>query len=129
MQEHRALAIIKPTKNMTGEYSCRVESYATHHGDDTRSQYLQMIVPETNFYLNVDAPFGGSGNNLSVECTAKDIYPEPQLKILYVFLLFLPDCFNLCFFLHIYRTIYYHFICVNLSIVGQFSYHLDNTFY
>lgn len=83
MQRHRALAIIKPMKNMTGEYSCRVGSL--NSADDIRSQYLQMIVPETHFYLNVRKPFEGAGNNLSVECTAKNIYPEPKLTISYVF--------------------------------------------
>lgn len=84
MQQHRALAIMNPMKNMTGNYTCYVESYADE-GYDSRIQYLQMIVPETHFYLNVRKPFEGAGNNLSVECTAKNIYPEPQLKILYVF--------------------------------------------
>lgn len=68
---------------MTGEYLCKVETF--QGDDDARAQYLQMIVPETHFYLNVRKPFEGAGNNLSVECTAKNIYPEPQLKILYVF--------------------------------------------
>lgn len=79
MQRHRALAIIKPMKNMTGDYSCRVGSF--NKADDIRSQYLQMIVPETHFYLSVRKPFEGAGNNLSVECTAKNIYPEPILTI------------------------------------------------
>lgn len=85
MQRHRALAIIKPMKNMTGEYSCHIGSLAIGSLDDVRSQYVQMIVPETYFYLNVSKPFEGAGNNLSVECMAKNIFPEPQLKISYVF--------------------------------------------
>lgn len=89
MQRSCALAIIKPMKNMTGEYSCKVESYQDY---DSRAQYLQMIVPETHFYLNVHQPSEGTG----IECTVENIYPEPQLKILYV----LP-------FAHLYSFIVY----------------------
>lgn len=79
MQRHRALAIIKPMKNMTGKYSCQVGSW--NKDDDVRAQYLQMIVPETHLYLSV-IQHEGAGNNLSVQCTAKNIYPEPKLTIL-----------------------------------------------
>lgn len=91
MQRHRALAIIKPMKNMTGEYSCQVGSYTN---EDRRVQHLQMIVPETHFYLNVGKPFGNGGNNLSIECAAKNIYPEPKLTILYVFQSFFRNPFS-----------------------------------
>lgn len=83
MQRHRALAIIKPMKNMTGEYSCNVGSYTTDH---TVSQHLQMIVPETDLKLSVDEQFDNERGEdaLSIQCIAKNIYPEPKLTILYV---------------------------------------------
>lgn len=82
MQRHRALAIIKPMKNMTGEYTCQVGSYKT---DDKRVKYLQMIVPESDLKLKIDElPDSEVGDELSIECIAKNIYPEPKLTILYV---------------------------------------------
>lgn len=64
---------------MTGEFRCQVESYQI---EDSRTQYLQMIVPETDFDLSVEK--SDFGDSLNVVCSAKNIYPEPQLKILYV---------------------------------------------
>ncbi|XP_031622373.1 uncharacterized protein LOC116340193 [Contarinia nasturtii] len=78
LQRHRALAIIKPMKNMTGEYTCEIGSYKN---DDKRSKHLQMIVPETDFKLNV-AEHTDNEDALSIECIAKNIYPEPKLTIL-----------------------------------------------
>lgn len=90
MQRHRALAIVRPMKNMTGEYTCAVGSFKT---DDKRSKYLQMIVPESDLKLNV-AELSGSdlADELSIECIAKNIYPEPKLTIVYVY-----DLFTSCF--------------------------------
>lgn len=83
MQRHRALSIVKPLKNMTGEYTCQVGSF---NNDDKRVKYLQMIVPETDLKLNVDEQFDSEHGEdaLSIECIAKNIYPEPKLTILYV---------------------------------------------
>lgn len=79
MQRYRALSILKPMKNMTGEYTCSVGSYKN---DDRRIQYLQMIVPETDLKLNVDELADSElGDELSIECIAKNIYPEPKLTI------------------------------------------------
>lgn len=86
MQRHRALAIVRPMKNMTGEYTCAVGSFKT---DDKRSKYLQMIVPESDLKLSVDAlPGSEQADELSIQCIAKNIYPEPKLTILYVYDLF-----------------------------------------
>lgn len=68
---------------MTGEYTCQVGSFKN---EDTRVKYLQMIVPETDLKLNVDEQFDSERGEdaLSIECIAKNIYPEPKLTILYV---------------------------------------------
>lgn len=79
LQRYRALAIAKPMKNMTGEYTCSVGSYKN---DDKRKQYLQMIVPEADLILKVDElPDRELDDELSIECIAKNIYPEPKLSI------------------------------------------------
>lgn len=81
MQRHRALAIIKPMKNMTGEYSCSVGSLKN---DDKRRKFMQMIVPESDLELRIteidDEP--------SIECIAKNVFPSPKLTILCVHFLF-----------------------------------------
>lgn len=94
MQRHRALAIIKPMKNMTGEYTCEVGSYVN---DDKRSKYLQMIVPETDLKLSVVEEYDNERGDeaLSITCIAKNVYPEPKLTILYV-------SFNMCLSSSIY---------------------------
>ncbi|XP_055313633.1 uncharacterized protein LOC129574956 [Sitodiplosis mosellana] len=81
MQRHRALAIIKPMKNMTGEYTCEVGSFLN---DDKRSKYLQMVVPESDLKLSVVEEYDNErgGDALSITCIAKNIYPEPKLTIL-----------------------------------------------
>lgn len=40
MHKHRALALIRPLKNFTGEYACSVSSY---HSDDMQSARMVMI--------------------------------------------------------------------------------------
>lgn len=80
MQRHRALAIIKPMKNMTGEYSCQVGSYKN---DDKRRKFMQMIVPESDLKLHVtDVADSELTDELSIECIAKNVFPEPKLTIL-----------------------------------------------
>lgn len=82
MQRHRALSIIKPMKNMTGEYACQVGSFKN---DEKVGKYLQMIVPESDFKLNVvELSNGEFSDELSIECIAKNVYPEPKLTIMYV---------------------------------------------
>lgn len=84
MQRHRALAIIKPLKNMTGEYTCQVGSFTN---DDKRVKYLQMIVPETDLKLTVTKD-NDEDDALTIMCIVKDIYPAPKLTISYVWNIF-----------------------------------------
>lgn len=94
MQRHRALAIIKPVKNMTGEYTCQVGSFTS---DDIRVKYLQMIVPETDLKLTVDKE---NDEDLSIQCIVKNIYPEPKLTISYVEIFFSLFFLWLLVFIH-----------------------------
>lgn len=77
-QRRFPLVLIKPTKNMTGEYTCQVGSYKT---DDKRVQHLQMITPETDLKLNV-LELDSGPDTVSIECIVKNIYPLPNLKIM-----------------------------------------------
>lgn len=71
------LRISKPTFNMTGTYTCLV---GTFQSEDKRSSHLQIIAQESEFILNVKEENDGS-NDISVQCSAHAIYPEPKLLI------------------------------------------------
>lgn len=75
MHKYRALAISKPTINMTGTYACNV---GTFKSEDRRAAHLQVVVPESD--LRVDITEDDS-EKYRVECLAKDIYPEPKLSL------------------------------------------------
>lgn len=72
------LVLVKPTKNMTGKYTCQVGSF---NSDDKRVQHLQMITPETDLKLSV-LELDSGPDTVSIECIVKNIYPLPNLKIM-----------------------------------------------
>ncbi|XP_053670482.1 uncharacterized protein LOC128720810 isoform X2 [Anopheles nili] len=75
LHKHRAMAIIKPLANFTGEYMCIVQTYTSI---DRKSAKLKIIVRESKFdlsyYLNGDG-------YITVDCHARDISPLPELQI------------------------------------------------
>ncbi|XP_058456352.1 uncharacterized protein LOC131433775, partial [Malaya genurostris] len=76
MHKHRALALIRPLKNFTGEYACAV---STFQSEDTRSASMLVIVPESSFvlkYYNSDI-----SNLVTVLCSAYGIFPRPMLSL------------------------------------------------
>ncbi|XP_058826823.1 uncharacterized protein LOC131686846 [Topomyia yanbarensis] len=76
MHKHRALALIRPLKNFTGEYACAV---STFQSEDTRSASMLVIVPESNFvlkYHNSDI-----SNLVTVLCSVYGIFPIPILSL------------------------------------------------
>lgn len=75
--KHRALAITKPIVNMTGTYTCSV---GTYQSEDKRSSHMQIIIPESDFQLKVEEAGDGS-DDIKVECSAQDVFPEPKLII------------------------------------------------
>ena len=75
MHKHRALAIVKPIRNFTGEYACSVQTFQSN---DKKSAYLQMIVPESEFYLKYRRD---ESNHVLIQCSAYDMSPEPQLTL------------------------------------------------
>lgn len=75
LHKYRALAIINPTLNMTGNYSCNV---GTYESEDRQQAHLQIIVPESDLQISLDED---EDENIKVQCSAKDIFPEPKLKI------------------------------------------------
>lgn len=62
---------------MTGTYTCSV---GTFQSEDKRSRHMQIIIPESNFQLKVEEAKDDTGD-ISFECNAQDVYPEPELVI------------------------------------------------
>ncbi|GAB0092012.1 uncharacterized protein DMENIID0001_069480 [Sergentomyia squamirostris] len=73
---HRALMIAEPTWNMTGEYTCSVDSFQSRA---VKSAVLQIVVPPKTLSIDrVDAEDDDPETDL-ISCVADDAYPEPQL--------------------------------------------------
>ncbi|XP_065074427.1 uncharacterized protein LOC135698390 isoform X2 [Ochlerotatus camptorhynchus] len=75
LHKHRAMAIIKPLANFTGEYACMVQTF---NSIDRKSAKLKIIVQESKFDLNYY--LNGDGY-ITVDCHARDISPQPELQI------------------------------------------------
>ncbi|XP_065082153.1 uncharacterized protein LOC135704613 [Ochlerotatus camptorhynchus] len=76
MHKHRALALIRPLKNFTGEYTCSV---STFHSEEMQSARMVMIVPETNFVLRYYS--SNISNLVTVICSVYGIFPAPELSL------------------------------------------------
>lgn len=75
-KRHRALAIMRPMKNMSGIYECSVSTYKSN---DIKAAHLQMIVPHSEFVLQTK--LNEPKTEWAIECYAKNTYPEPELLI------------------------------------------------
>ncbi|XP_059607749.1 uncharacterized protein LOC132255655 isoform X2 [Phlebotomus argentipes] len=76
-QKHRALAIVKPSWNVTGNYTCSVQTFQS---SDRKSAHLQIIVPEKNFQLKHHCC--DEDSTVDIICSTSGIYPEPKLVLL-----------------------------------------------
>lgn len=74
--KYRALSIINPQWNFTGEYSCSLQSFSSF---DRKYGFLQVIVVETDFNLMYNVSTDG---NVYINCTVRNIYPVPNLDIM-----------------------------------------------
>ncbi|XP_055613637.1 uncharacterized protein LOC129760090, partial [Uranotaenia lowii] len=74
-QKYRALRLTNPLTNLTGKYSCSVQTYEEN---ETKSAPLQIILPETEFNLTYHQESNGS---LMVSCAVNDIFPKPELSL------------------------------------------------
>ncbi|XP_023703368.1 uncharacterized protein LOC111862315, partial [Cryptotermes secundus] len=73
---YRALQIINPTTELSGEYKCTVSTF-----DDERSQTRKMIiyVPEKSLVLTQTKLKEHKAVNIT--CKAEGVFPEPELAI------------------------------------------------
>nr|XP_029731371.1 uncharacterized protein LOC109432646 [Aedes albopictus] len=76
MHKHRALALVRPLKNFTGEYTCSV---STFQSQDMRSARMVMIVPESNFVLRYYT--SNISNLVMVLCSVYGFFPAPELSL------------------------------------------------
>lgn len=74
-QKYRALKLINPMANFTGNYSCSVQTFEEN---DTKGGHLQIIVPEVEFNLTYHRESNGS---TVVSCAVSDISPKPELSL------------------------------------------------
>ncbi|KDR13359.1 hypothetical protein L798_12620 [Zootermopsis nevadensis] len=73
---YRALQIINPTTELSGEYKCTVSTF-----NDERSQTRKMIVyvPEKSLVLTHTKL--SEHDAVNITCKAEGVFPEPQLDI------------------------------------------------
>ncbi|XP_037828269.1 uncharacterized protein LOC119616126 isoform X2 [Lucilia sericata] len=72
------ISIRRPDWNMTGEYTCFVQTFES---TDKRSSRLQIIVPESDFLL--ETKMDGSRENVEVMCAVQNVFPQPVLSVIF----------------------------------------------
>ncbi|CAO1426405.1 unnamed protein product [Diamesa serratosioi] len=75
LKKYRAVAVIRPMLNFSGEYACSVQTFQS---SDRKSSHLQIIVPESHFKLNYRTDTGGT---VHIKCSAFNVFPEPKLSL------------------------------------------------
>uniref|UniRef100_A0A182TX10 Ig-like domain-containing protein n=1 Tax=Anopheles melas TaxID=34690 RepID=A0A182TX10_9DIPT len=75
MHKHRALALMHPSQDFAGKYSCSVHTYQSF---DIKSADLFIIVPESGFVLK----YHRNLNDLvTLVCSVYGIFPAPELSL------------------------------------------------
>uniref|UniRef100_A0A1B0CWG0 Ig-like domain-containing protein n=1 Tax=Lutzomyia longipalpis TaxID=7200 RepID=A0A1B0CWG0_LUTLO len=74
--KHRAVAIIRPQWNMSGEYACSVQTFQSQ---DRKSAHLLIVVPDKDFQLSYNCC--DDENFIVVECSTLKVFPEPSLTL------------------------------------------------
>ncbi|XP_017024492.1 uncharacterized protein [Drosophila kikkawai] len=72
------ISIKNPDWNMTGEYTCAVQTFQT---TDKRSARLQIIVPESDFML--EARMGVARTDVDIMCAVQHVFPKPMLSVMF----------------------------------------------
>lgn len=73
---HRALEIVNPTTELSGEYLCLVSTFS---GEDSQSKKMVIYVPEKNLALKQTKP---KEDTVTITCTADGVFPEPTMTII-----------------------------------------------
>ncbi|KAH8233702.1 hypothetical protein KR026_011522 [Drosophila bipectinata] len=72
------ISIKNPDWNMTGEYTCAVQTFES---TDKRSARLQIIVPESDFIL--EARMGSSRADVDIMCAVQHVFPQPLVSVMF----------------------------------------------
>ncbi|XP_055534606.1 uncharacterized protein LOC129724042 [Wyeomyia smithii] len=75
LHKYRALKLVNPVANFTGNYSCSVQTFLEN---EVKTAHMQIIVPETEFNLTYNQESNGS---TVVSCAVSDIFPKPELSL------------------------------------------------
>ncbi|CAG4985051.1 unnamed protein product [Colias eurytheme] len=74
--QHRALRIIEPSTELTGNYTCVVSTFLA---EDERTKPMTIFVPEKRFDMIMDRLNDGY---LNIICSVEGVFPKPELVIL-----------------------------------------------
>ncbi|XP_022917622.1 uncharacterized protein [Onthophagus taurus] len=72
---HRALHIMKPGLDLSGEYTCSV---STFNGEDVKSKKMLVYAPQKNIELKQTL----IDETVQVSCIAEGVYPAPNMTLL-----------------------------------------------
>ncbi|XP_065344438.1 selection and upkeep of intraepithelial T-cells protein 2-like isoform X2 [Cloeon dipterum] len=75
-KKHRALHIIRPTTELSGEYTCTV---STFNEERSMRKSLVVFVPEKSITLTESKSV--DEKSVLIECEARGVFPEPTLKL------------------------------------------------
>lgn len=73
--KHRALAILNPTTELTGEYTCWISSFSS---EDFERKQLIVYAPAVDMSMTYIKP---SDDSVIVSCRAGGIYPAPNIAL------------------------------------------------
>ncbi|XP_052129161.1 butyrophilin subfamily 1 member A1-like isoform X2 [Frankliniella occidentalis] len=74
---HRALRILNPTIELSGEYRCEVSSF---YGEDSKTKKMIIYVPEENLELTQSKTTVEGQVRLS--CEADGVFPKPEMTFI-----------------------------------------------
>lgn len=73
--KHRALAILNPTTELTGEYTCWISSFES---EDFKRKTLIVYAPAVDMSMTYSKP---SEDSVIVSCRAGGVFPAPNIAI------------------------------------------------
>ncbi|XP_017769013.1 PREDICTED: uncharacterized protein LOC108557119 [Nicrophorus vespilloides] len=72
---HRALHILKPGPDLSGDYTCSV---STFQSEDIRTKSMLVFVPEKSLILR---RVSADAEDIRVECKAEGVFPKPDIVL------------------------------------------------
>ncbi|CAL8110934.1 unnamed protein product [Orchesella dallaii] len=76
-KKHSGIKIIKPTTELSGEWACRVSSFAS---EATAASRMVVYAPPKEMEVTLVSP-RPTLNSINISCWANGVYPEPRLTI------------------------------------------------